>query len=223
MLSSEQPGEAEAARRKLLEHLASHRLSLTDVAMRLGDRSPKPSFIQGAREMNLERLLAIARDARQEAEREAAHARLRMEDLQASLQRATADAAYAWQSRAQMRFRSTLAWAMAGFCILFVLVTRLPGLLKPSGATIRTEQPAVLHPQASDEVLRPAAGERVGTVLVQDLAIRLTPYDNAGVRAFLNQGMRVVIERQSRVGIETWLQIRSVTGNGWVRASDVLH
>jgi hypothetical protein len=58
---------------------------------------------------------------------------------------------------------------------------------------------------------------------VQDLAMRLGPNDDAGVRAFLNRGMRVVIEQQVRVGLQTWLLIRSVTGSGWVRSGDILH
>ena len=223
MLASEQPGEADAARRKLVEHLAGHRLSLTDIAIRLGDRSPKPSFVQGARERNLDRLLAIARDARQEAEREASHARARLEELQGALQHAKSDAFFAWQGRSQMRLRAILASATAVLCLFILLATRLPALTRPATAPVRTQETLTLHAPPSDEVLRLAPGERLGTVLVQDLQVRLTPYDNAGVRAFLNQGMRVVIERQSRVGIENWLQIRSVTGSGWVRASDVLH
>ena len=45
----------------------------------------------------------------------------------------------------------------------------------------------------------------------------------ASVRAFLNRGMRVVVERQVRASDQTWLLIRSVTGTGWVRGGDVLH
>jgi len=33
----------------------------------------------------------------------------------------------------------------------------------------------------------------------------------------------VVIEREARVGAQTWLLVRSMTGSGWVRSGDVLH
>ena len=78
-------------------------------------------------------------------------------------------------------------------------------------------------PPADDTSLHLAPGERLGTVLVQDLAIRLSPNEDAGVRAFLNRGMRVVVEQQVRIGMQNWLLVRSVTGSGWVRGGDVLH
>ena len=78
-------------------------------------------------------------------------------------------------------------------------------------------------PAADEASLRLAPGESFGTVLVQDLAIRLSPSEDAGVRAFLNRGMRVVVEQQVRLGLQNWLLVRSVTGSGWVRGGDVLH
>ena len=51
LLGSEQPGEAEAARRKIGEHLAHHRLSFTDLSQHVQASAPArgPSFSQGAR------------------------------------------------------------------------------------------------------------------------------------------------------------------------------
>ncbi|MEJ0045953.1 MAG: SH3 domain-containing protein [Rhodospirillales bacterium] len=58
---------------------------------------------------------------------------------------------------------------------------------------------------------------------MQDLPIRLSPNDDATVRAFLNQGEHVAIRQEVRSNGQTWLLIRTGTGTGWVRAGDVLH
>jgi hypothetical protein len=60
-------------------------------------------------------------------------------------------------------------------------------------------------------------------VLVQDLALRLAPSEDAPVRAFLNRGTRVLVERSLRSGDQTWLLIRTASGSGYVRSGDVLH
>jgi hypothetical protein len=80
-----------------------------------------------------------------------------------------------------------------------------------------------LPESAGNDTLQPGRNEQLGTALVQDLAVRMMPNESADVRAFLNQGTRVVIMRQSRVGPQTWLLVRSGSGAGWVRAGDVLH
>lgn len=232
MLGSEQPGEAEAARRKLLDHLGTHRLSLTDVAIRLRQGAAQrpnngASFTQGAREMSLERQLSIARVAKQDADSALRRAESRLAETQQVLQQAAFDVGRALRGQARARFSAALGWMAAAIaCALLMLQSILmppSWLVHPRGAP---RAMVVLHaeePDRTDIVMRLAPGEHYGTVLVQDLPVRLNPNDDAGVRAFLNRGMRVVIEQQARVGAQNWLQIRSVTGAGWVRGGDVLH
>ncbi len=231
MLGSEQPGEAEAARRKLLEHLGSHRLSLTDVAMRLRDSAGKAkgtdaSFTQGAREMSLERQLSIARAAKQDMEADLRRAEYQRSELQQALQQAAFDVGHALRGQARARALAALGWIAAAIGgVMVLLATSRP----PVGAFLHRTVPSaavsgrVDAPETIEAIMRLAPGEHYGTVLVQDLAVRLNPSDDAGVRAFLNRGMRVVIEQQVRVGVQSWLQVRSVTGSGWVRGGDVLH
>lgn len=234
MLGSEQPGEAEAARRKLMEHLGAHRLSLTDVGMRLKDRarpaappSPAGSFTQGAREQALERQLGIARNARMEAESELRRAQTQIADLQRALQEAAFEVGRSLRGRGQARLLASLGWVAAAVAAVMVLLlmARLPPqeLLHPRAAQHPAQGVRAQAPDEADMLMRLSPGEHYGIVLVQDLPVRLNPNDDAGVRAFLNRGMRVVIEQQARVGMQSWLQIRSVTGSGWVRGGDVLH
>jgi hypothetical protein len=232
MLGSEQPGEAEAARRKLLDHLGSHRLSLTDIAMRLRDSAGKgtantASFTQGAREMSLERQLSIARAAKQEMEADLRRSEYQCSELQQALQQAAFDVGRALRGQARARLLAALGWLAAAVGGVMVLLVAAHVPAKWLGRQLVTSRVvAVGHPVAPEEtdiVMRLAPGEHYGTVLVQDLAVRLNPNDDAGIRAFLNRGMRVVIEQQVRVGLQSWLLIRSVTGSGWVRGGDVLH
>jgi len=232
MLGSEQPGEAEAARRKLLDHLGHHRLSLTDVAMRLREGASRPaSFTQGARELTLERQLSIARAARQEAEADAQTAQRRATDLQFALQQAAFDVGRALQGQARARAVAAIGWAAAAGALLLAVALQLrspPDHMRPTAEQTtsivsKSTMLGPVSPDARDPSMRLAAGEHYGVALVQDLPVRMNPNDDAEVRAFLNRGMRVVIEQQVRVGLQTWLLIRSVTGSGWVRGGDVLH
>ena len=232
MLGSEQPGEAEAARRKLLDHLGAHRLSLTDVANRLRNgASQRPangaSFTQGAREMSLERQLSIARTAKQDADSALRRAEARLAETQQVLQQAAFDVGRALRGQARARFLAAIGWMAAAIaCVLLMLQSaRVPPawMVHPRTAPKAMVALHAEEPDRTDTVMRLAPGEHYGTVLVQDLPVRLNPNDDAGVRAFLNRGMRVVIEQQARVGAQNWLEIRSVTGSGWVRGEDVLH
>lgn len=219
MLASTQPGEADAARRKLLEHLAHARLSLTDVSRRLGEPPPSPSFMQGTRELSLERQLSIARRTKQEAEAEAAQARAKVAELQVALHQATLNVGKALQSQARARVLAALGFVVAAGSLAVAGGAHWPHL-RPSGQ----DQAHFAAPEVfADDALRPEPNERLGTTLVQDLKVRLLPNDSADVRAFLNQGTRVVIMQQARVGVQNWLLIRSGSGTGWVRAGDVLH
>ncbi len=230
MLGSEQPGEAEAARRKLLEHLATQRLSLTDLAIRLRDGAggETASFTEGARVMSLERQLAIARAAKQEAEIEARQAQAQAAEMRQALQQAAFDVGRALKTAQRAKMWSGLGWtaataAMAVGVILFQRTQDRPRLAGMApGMAHAAPGPALPQPDGLDDAMRPTAGERVGTVRVQDLAIRLSPSDDAGIRAFLNRGTRVVIAQQVRLDTQTWLLVRSVSGTGWVRGVDIL-
>ena len=224
MLGSEQPGEADAARRKIGEHLAHFRLSFTDLANFLRDASPRPapSFSQQAREASLERQLAIARQAKEEAAREAEVAVLRVRALELELQQITFEIGRNLNSQARVRLLAAIACIVAVFCLFAAILPRTP--VSRQAAVIVTHSQTVISPGNGGDVstsMRP--GEQVGHAAVQDLAIRLAPNDQAAPRAFLNYGEAVVIQSQTRVGQQTWLMIRSITGNGWVRSGDVLH
>ncbi len=233
MLGSEQPGEADAARRKLLEHLGAHRLSLTDVGQRLRDGARQaanggPSFIGGAREIGLERQLAIARAARAETEAELRRAQIQIVELQAALQQSAFDVGRSLRAQGRARALAGLGWSAAAVALLMLLATlsRVPTRLILHPITAQSRSATVARQQdedPADALMRLSPGEHYGVVLLQDLPVHINPSNDAPVRAFLNRGMRVVIEQLVRVGPQNWLQIRSVTGSGWVLAGAVLH
>jgi hypothetical protein len=231
LIGSGQQAEAEAARRKLLEHLSSHRLSLTDLAIRLGQPNrperPHTSFTQGAREMQLERQLGIARAAKHEAESEFSLAMMRLAELQSVLHQANIDMGRLIGGHARMRTITGIACGVAAICLCVAVLEYVPGGSTPKPATISLlrEGPMTLQSQGAAPGLpaRQRATEYRGTVAVQDLAVRLNPSDDAGVRAFLISGEPVYIEQQVRVGGQNWLLIRSESGSGWVRSGDILH
>lgn len=225
LLASEQPGEADAARRKLLEHLGHHRQSLTDVAQRLGTGAARPSFTQGAREITLERQLHVARVARQEIEADAQRAMQRIVELQRAVQDATYEVARAYQSQVRLRLVAAMGWVATLVVGALTIAAHLHAQGVAQGEAIVNADRALLRQSsvgASEQTVTLGPGERFGTVLVQDSAVRMSPNDDAAVRAFLNRGMRVAVGQQVRVGVESWVLIRSVTGSGWVRGSDVL-
>jgi hypothetical protein len=245
MLGSEQPGEADAARRKIGEHLAHFRLSFTDLANHLRDAAPRPapSFSQQAREASLERQLAIARQAKEEAAHEAEAALHRVRVLEIELQQVTFEIARQLNSQARVRLAAAIACIIAAACLLIVVLPRSGAVRQPtvivmhnagaggSSASVPTGASAAASPGASiggqptgpdDLGVARRPGDLIGRAAVQDLAIRLAPNDQAATRAFLNYGEAVVIQSQVHIGQQTWLLIRSITGTGWVRSGDVL-
>jgi hypothetical protein len=228
MLGSQQPGEADAARRKLIDHLGQHRLTLLDVAGRLRDNTARPampqaSFSQGAREMSLERQLAIARQAKEEASQEALIAGMRIRALESELQQTTFALAGALQSQVRARVAALAGWGVAGVILLLLLAPRLLHL----DATGRAGQVAAGGgpPREVDEsgaLMRMLPGQERGTAAVQDLAIRLAPNDQATIRAFLNRGELMAIDQRIHVGAQTWLLVHTATVKGWTRSGDVL-
>ncbi len=222
MLGSEQPGEADAARRKIREHLAHYRLSFTDLANHLRDAAPRPapSFTQQAREASLERQLSIARQAKEEAAHEAEAALNRVRVLEIELQQITFEIGRTLNSQARVRLAAAIACIVAAACLLLLVLPHSPA--PRAAAVIVTHAQGVNGPGGNDPSMPMHPGEFIGRAAVQDLAIRLAPNDDAATRAFLNYGDAVVIQSQVRVGQQTWLLIRSITGNGWVRSGDVL-
>ena len=226
MLGSAQAAEADTARRKLLEHLGQHRLSFTDLAHRLRDTGERPSFLQGGREMSLERQLAIARSAKQEAAAEAIAASARAHALEINLQQATFEIGGILGSLARARTWAAAGWTVAALSLALAVLPRLWPAPIAARHAAEAANAAALQPEdpfAADGGLRVGPGESAGTAAVQDLPIRLMPNDDANVRAFLNRGERVIIQQRIREGQQTWLLVRSATGTGWARAGDVLH
>lgn len=234
MLGSQQPGEADAARRKLIDHLGQHRLSLLDVAARLREppRPPTVSFSQGARELSLERQLAIARQAKEEASHEALVASMRIRALDAELQHVTFEVARVLQSQVRIRMLAVAGWAAA---VVAGLIGMGPSLLHLRQAPGRPQLAALLStpaglPRAADEsvlTLRLGPNELLGAAAVQDLAIQVTPGDGSSVRAFLNRGEPIAIEEgignRVHFGAQTWLRVRTPSNfTGWARAGDIM-
>jgi len=225
MLGSDQAAEADTARLKLLEHLGHHRLSFTDLAYRLRDSGERPTFPQGGREMSLERQLAIARSAKQEAAAEAIAASARAHALEIRLQQATFEIGGILGSLARARRWAAVGWMVAALSLAVAVLPRLWPAPTAARHAAEAANAAALQPEdpfAADGVLHVGPGESAGTAAVQDLPIRLMPNDDANVRAFLNRGERVVIEQRVIEGQQTWLLLRSTTGTGWAHFGDVL-
>ncbi len=225
MLGSQQPGEADAARRKLLEHLSQHKLSLLDVAARLRDSGTSLAMYgQGAREASLERQLSIARHAKEEAAREASAAIMRVRSLEVEVQQATFEIARVLNTSVRFRVWALAGWAAAAIVLIFALGPTLLHL-KRSPLQFTQVAPESGRPRVQDEtdtIFRVQPGERPGAAAVQDLAIRLGPNDQATIRAFLNRGEPLAILRSERIGLQTWLLVRTSTGTGWTRSGDVM-
>jgi hypothetical protein len=225
MLGSAQTAEADTARRKLLEHLGQHRLSFTDLAHRLRDGGERG--VQTARDMSLERQLAIARAAKQEAAAEAQAASARAHSMEVSLQQASFEIGRILGSLSRARFWAAAGWGVAAISLALVLAPQLWPVPHAGHHKAASENNVVVlqapDPFSADGGLRPAVGEIPGTAAVQDLPIRLNPNDDANVRAFLNRGERVIIQQKVKLGQQTWLLVRSATGTGWVRSGDVIH
>ncbi len=234
MLGSQQPGEADAARRKLIDHLGQHRLSLLDVAGRLREqpRPPAASFSQGARELSLERQLSIARQAKEEASHEALVAGMRIRALEAELQQVTFQIARLLQSQVRIRLLAVAGWAATAVA---VLVGVGPSLLQLRQLSARPQMTALLStpsglPRVGDEsvfTLRIGRSESLGTVAVRDLPVWETPGDQGdrGPRTYLTRDEPVAIQQGegSRVviGRQTWLKLRTRNCTCWARSGDI--
>lgn len=243
LLGSEQPGEADAARRKILEHLRANRLSLLDVAQRLGTprpgAPPRGGFFDGARELSLERQLAIARAAKEEAAREAAAAQARVHELQVQIQRGTFDTATALRMTERARRLAAIGWVVGVVGLAASAAAWGPraadwlAAREAASEAAREAQWAADPPQGrvgampgggmADPVGRLKPGERPGESAVQDLPVRMSPSAEANVRTFVNRGEKLAIVQEAMVGGRAWLLVRTASGNGWVLGSDVLH
>ena len=231
MLASNQGGEADAARRKLLEHLANHRLSLTDVALRLRGIAPVPAASppRFAREADLMRELELVRHARVAAEQMARNALQQNSTLQHRTSVAEAEVQALVVKRSGIRiiaFAATLiALALATVVVLQNLPSGgppplpvAPGQLPPA-ATMQPSRPPATAPNYAGTPM--AAGERLGYVLSNDIAVRADAAPDSAIRGFLPRGTEVIVMHPvSSSGLD-WFLVRSSLGVGFVPAAAV--
>lgn len=225
MLGSAQGGEAEAARRKLMEHLSQANLSLLDLAQRLQGPPPRNPYGQSPREEALERQLALARAARDEAAGEARRLGQYLQTAQIEMEQARFEAGAILQAQGRTRAVAITGWIAAVFCLGLAVFVPKAEIANPAMVTQERVYNAANPPTLGQEAApaRLNASELAGTTAVQDTPIRLGPSDAATIRAFLNIGEHVAILQQARVGPQTWLLIRSASGTGWARSGDILH
>ncbi len=232
MLGSNQGGEADAARRKLLDHLGQHRLSLTDVALRLrGAPPPRPPPPPPAgRETELLRELELVRHARAAAEQMARSALQQNTALQhrASVAEAEVQALVVRRNGTRIiAFASTLlALALA----LVVVVQNLPGgvmlaapLPSSGAATMQPSRPPATSAPTGLTMggapMNPA--EHLGYVLSNDIAVRADAVPDSAIRGFLPRGTEVIVMRALSAGGLDWLLVRSSLGIGFVPAAAI--
>ena len=204
LLSSDQEPEAEAARRKLLQHLAHHGVTLSDLTAHLGDVHDS--------------VPAAATDALRDAAGRAQRAEL--------AHRAAEDMNERLLSRLHRTRRQLLtAWTTAG---MLAVAGALTGLVFFGDHWLRSREAATsiqqIAPRVSDAVasqpVRSSApsgdtvrqpNEYVGTV--QQPAELLDDADTtAQRRAMLDAGARVLVMQSGPV----WLRVRTERGDGYV-------
>ncbi len=230
MLGSGQANEADTARRKLLEHLGHHRLTLTDVATRLR-RPPQaaPAPARSAGEAELTRELDLVRHAQRASEQMARSALQQNAQLQNRASRAESAQLAAQVQRRGERIAMFSATALAVGLLAIVVLDHMPGRTPADDgaastitATMQPTRPPLAAPDAPASSL-PAMvdGERLGSVLSHDIAVRADPAPESRIVGFLAHGTAVVVVREAEAGGVKWVLVRSTVGAGYVPASSV--
>ncbi len=225
MLGSGQANEADTARRKLLEHLGQHRLTLTDVATRIR-RPPQvaPAPARTASEAELTRELDLVRHAQRASEQMARSALQQNAQLQSRASRAETAQLAAQVHRRGERIAMFAATALAVGLLAIVVFDHMPGrapaddgAASPITATMQPSRPPLATPDAPAMV----DGERLGSVLSHDIAVRADPAPESRIVGFLAHGTAVVVVRETEANGVKWVLVRSTVGAGYVPASSV--
>ncbi len=226
MLGSGQANEADTARRKLLEHLGQHRLTLTDVATRLRrpPQAPPAPAARSAHEAELMRELDLVRHAQRASEQMARSALQQNAHLQNRASRAESAQLAAQVHRRGERIAMFAATALAVGLLAIVVLDHMPvsvpaddSAAGPIPATMQPSRPP-LAPPGSPAM---ADGERLGSVLSHDIAVRADPAPESRIVGFLAHGTSVVVVREAESGGVNWVLVRSTVGAGYVPASSV--
>ena len=224
MLGSGQANEADTARRKLLEHLGQHRLTLTDVATRIR-RPPQPPVAPArtASEAELMRELDLVRHAQRASEQMARNALQQNAVLQNRTSRAETAQLAAQVNRRGERIAMFAATALAVALLAVVVFDHMPGrspadeAAGPISATMQPSRPPLGVPDSPAMV----EGEHLGSVLSHDIAVRADPAPESRIVGFLAHGTAVVVVRETEQGGVNWVLVRSTVGAGYVPASSV--
>lgn len=228
MLGSGQANEADTARRKLLEHLGQHRLTLTDVATRIRRppqaASPAAPAARSASEAELMRELDLLRHAQRASEQMARSALQQNAQLQHRATFAETAQLSAQVQRRGERIAMFAATALAIALLAIVVFDHMPGRVpaddaaaSPITATMQPTRPPLTEPDAPAMV----DGERLGTVLSHDIAVRADPAPDSHIVGFLSHSTAVVVVRETEAGGVKWVLVRSNVGAGYVPASSV--
>lgn len=231
MLGSGQANEADTARRKLLEHLGHHRLTLTDVATRIrrppqAPAAPAPPA-RSATEAELTRELDLVRHAQRASEQMARSALQQNAQLQNRASRAETAQLAAQVHRRGERIAMFAATALAVGLLAIVVFDHMPGRVPaddpaagPIAATMQPSRPPLVAPDA-DAAGAMVDGERLGSVLSHDIAVRADPAPESRIVGFLAHGTAVVVMRETEAGGVKWVLVRSTVGAGYIPASSV--
>lgn len=212
LLSSDQEAEAETARRKLVQHLSHHGVSLNDLSDHLTgpQPAPPPSWPFDTQEAAPAAQSEMLRHAAARAQRsEAAHraAEEMNERLLSALEAARGRVRTAWMAAGVLG--GTLV--LAGVAALVTSVWHRP---EPA-ATVQQ-----IAPRMSDAVAAAPAdtsagarhpGEWIGTVL-QPAELLDDPDSAAQRRAMLEVGTRVLVLQSG----PAWLRVRTERGDGFI-------
>lgn len=214
MLGSSQPGEADAARNKLLEHLGHHRLSMNDLAERLGasgGSAARPSVFGDPRP-DLQQALEATRLAENRA-----YTLVR----QNAVLRRQLDQTEGARQKLATRRNTTAAIAASGYGLLLLgAVVVHEGWLPTAEVVRQVRSDGPVTVQYSFPVPKldgdSQSGERTATVLVQDQPVHAEPNAASSIRTYLPRGTSVVVTHMLMSGGLEWSQVHSDAGSGYI-------
>ncbi len=220
MLGSSQAGEAEAARTKLLEHLSHHRLSLNDLAERLGGapapRGYRRRDAEDVPRLDLQQALEAARLAENRAHtlvRQNAVLRRQLDQVELARQKLTARRNYG------------LIVGISGYVFLGLGALIVYGgvFQPPAQQPLAAANPPVTIQSTFPRPSLAPDGDagRTATVLADGQPVRADPVPGSPVRTYLPRGTSVQeLYRVTRNGLE-WSQVRSDAGVGFIPSTSI--